>query len=235
MSGAKTRTALGILWAPLPLPATDHRGSRNDKHKSATTYDLATRMRAVADEIRGEHPEQSETLHRAAWKLLRCARSSQERTGWHCRASYCPRCAARTSARYRRSIQAWMKRRIEGGLAPHGFGLLTLTVVADTPEKGHRILTAARSQICRRRLVRDVIRGGEAHVHVEPVRGDPSQWNVHIHAIVELGRPLEEVDLSVLCQVWHDGLRRFGTTGSLDLAQESNLCPSRRKLGKVSL
>jgi hypothetical protein len=72
--------------------------------------------------------------------------------------------------------------------------------------------------------VRAAMAGGDGHVHVEPARGaDADGWNVHLHAIVELARPLGSVDTKQLQTAWADVLAHFGAKGSLDLRQESNL------------
>jgi hypothetical protein len=61
-------------------------------------------------------------------------------------------------------------------------------------------------------------------VHVEPARGaEADAWNVHLHAIVELARPLRSVDTGKLETAWADVLAHFGATGRLDLRRESNL------------
>ena len=61
-------------------------------------------------------------------------------------------------------------------------------------------------------------------MQVEPARGaEADGWNVHLHAIVELARPLRSVDTGKLQAAWADVLAHFGATGSLDLRQESNL------------
>ena len=61
-------------------------------------------------------------------------------------------------------------------------------------------------------------------MQVEPARGaEADGWNVHLHAVVELVRPLRTVDIGKLQAAWLDVLAHFGAKGSLDLRQESNL------------
>ncbi len=72
-------------------------------------------------------------------------------------------------------------------------------------------------------------------MHVEPVRAaDADGWNVHMHAIVELARPLRNVDITDLQAAWADALARLGAQGSLDLRQDSNLKNEFFRNGRVS-
>jgi hypothetical protein len=117
-----------------------------------------------------------------------------------------------------------MRARAGSGAAPHGFALLTLTVAAADPIRGHRVLGQARARFFREALARDVIAGGEGHIHVEPARvGEVDAWNVHLHAIVELKRRLRDVDTGALQSAWTQVLALFGAHGSLNLRQCRNL------------
>ena len=202
---------------------SDHIEALNDKRRCATSK-LAERLRRVALEVRNTDPPGSMLLHRLAWRLFQCARAGKLGTGWRCWASYCPRCSRQTAIKYRKRLERWMRRRVASGAAPHGFAMLTLTVAAPSPTRGHQALRDARTRLFRVRLVRAVIAGGDGHVHVEPARGaEADGWNVHLHAVVELARPLRGVDTGELQTAWADVLAHFGATGSLDLRQESNL------------
>ena len=202
---------------------SDHIEALNDKRRCATSK-LAERLRRVAEEVRNADPLGAMLLDRFAWRLFQCARAGKLRTGWRCWASYCPRCSRQTAIKYRKRLERWMRRRVATGAAPHGFALLTLNVASPNPTRGHQVLREARTRLFRVRLVRAVIAGGDGHVHVEPARGaEADAWNVHLHAIVELARPLRSVDTGKLETAWADVLAHFGATGRLDLRRESNL------------
>jgi len=117
-----------------------------------------------------------------------------------------------------------MRARAGSGAARHGFALLTLTVAAADPIRGHRVLRQGRARFFREALARAVIAGGEGHIHVEPARGaEGDSWNVHLHAIVELKRRFRDVDTGALQSTWAQVLAPFGAHGSLDLRQRRNL------------
>lgn len=108
--------------------------------------------------------------------------------------------------------------------APYGFAMLTLTVASAAPASGFKVLGQARARFWRARPAHAAMVGGEGHVQFEPSGGgDGDMWNVHLHAIVELGRPLRNVDVNQLEELWGEGLARFGATGRLRLNQASNL------------
>ena len=202
---------------------SDHIEALNDKSRCATSK-LAERLRRVAEAVRNTDPLGAMLLDRFAWRLFRCAREGKLRTGWRCWASYCPRCSRQTAIKYRKRLERWMRSRVATGAAPHGFAMLTLTVAASSPIRGHQVLRDARARLFRGRLVRSAIAGGDGHVHVEPARGaDADGWNIHLHAIVELACPLRSVDTDKLQSAWADVLAHFGAKGSLDLRRESNL------------
>ena len=202
---------------------SDYIEALNDKRRCATSK-LADRLRRVAEEVRDTDRPGAILLDRMAWRLFQCARAGKLRTGWRCWASYCPRCSRQTAIKYRKRVEGRMRRRVISGTAPHGFALLTLTVAAPDPSRGHQVLRDARARLFRGHLVRAAIAGGDGHVHVEPARGaEADAWNVHLHAIVELARPLRSVVTSDLQTAWAAVLAHFGAKGSLDLRQESNL------------
>ncbi len=195
----------------------------NDKRRCATSK-LAERLRRVAEAVLDTDRPGAMLLDRMAWRLFQCARAGKLGTGWRCWASYCPRCSRQTAIKYRKRVERRMRSRVLSGTAPHGFALLTLTVAAPDPSRGHRVLRDARARLFRGHLVQAVIAGGDGHVHVEPARGaDADGWNVHLHAIVELSRPLRSVDTCELQTAWVAVLARFAAKGSLDLRQQSNL------------
>ena len=86
------------------------------------------------------------------------------------------------------------------------------------PPTGDRVPQATRCQ---------VVRTGEAHIQAEPARGDDAgqRWNIHAHAIVELGCAMVDVDLTGLQAMWTEVLTRIHGRGSLDLRQRRNLRP----------
>jgi hypothetical protein len=195
----------------------------NDKRRCATSA-LAETLRQVAEEVRETDRPGAMLVSRAAWRLTRCAHAGKPRTGWRCGAAYCPRCARQRAIQYRKRLESRMRERVNSGAAPHGFALLTLTLATPDPIRGHRMLCKARSRFFRGNLERSVISGGEGHVHVEPARGGEAEiWNVHLHAIVELGLPRRSVDTSALQVRWAQTLARFDARGSLDLRQQGNL------------
>jgi hypothetical protein len=196
----------------------------NDKRRCATST-FAERLRRVAEEVRGTDPPGAMIVGRAAWKLARCAHAGKPpRTGWRCGSSYCPRCSRQTAIKYRKRLERWMRSRVADGAAPNGFALLTLTLATPDPISGCRVLCKARARFLRGSLALAVISGGEGHVHAEPARGGEAQvWNVHMHAIVELGQPRGSVDTSALQVMWAQALAHFGARGSLDLRQWGNL------------
>ena len=195
----------------------------NDKRRCATLQ-FAERLRRIAEEVRNTDPLGAMLLDRMAWRLFQCARAGKLGTGWRCWASYCPRCSRQTAIKYRKRLEKRMRSRVISGGAPNGFALLTLTVAALSPIRGHRVLRDARARLFRGHFVQAVIAGGDGHVHVDPARGaDADGWNVHLHAIVELARPLCSVDTSELQTAWVAVLAHFAAKGSLDLRQESNL------------
>jgi hypothetical protein len=195
----------------------------NDKRGCATST-LANRLRQVADGVRKADPLGATVLDQCAWRLSQCARAGKLRTGWRCGGAYCPRCSRQTAIKYRKRLVWRMRNRVASGTAPHGFALLTLTVGAHDPGHGRSVLCNARTRFFRGALVRTIISGGEGHVDVEPARGaDADVWNVHLHAIVELARPLRNVDSGELEAAWSAVLAHFGAKGSLELEQQSNL------------
>ena len=197
--------------------------SPNDKRGCATAA-LAGKLRQVAELLRATDPLGALFMDTAASRLSLCARAGKMRTGWRCGAAYCPRCARRIAIWYRKRLERRMCARARSGAAPHGFALLTLTVAATHPIRGHRVLGQTRARFFRGTLARAVIAGGEGHVHVEPARGAAGDaWNVHLHAIVELKRRLRDVDTSALKSTWAQVLAPFGARGSLDLRQCRNL------------
>ena len=211
------------LLAARPLTIPDCIESPNSKRRWSTAA-LAERLRQVADDVRETDPPGALMLNRSAWRLSQCARAGKLRTGWRCGAAYCPRCARQIAIRYRKRLEKRMRERVDSGAAPHGFALLTLTVAAPGPIRGHQVLRDARARLFRGHIVRAAMTGGEGHVHVEPARGaDADAWNVHLHAIVELARPLHSVDTSELQTAWADVLAHFEARGSLDLQQQGNL------------
>jgi hypothetical protein len=117
-----------------------------------------------------------------------------------------------------------MRERVGSGAAPHGFALLTLTVAAHDPTGGFQILKKARADFARNRTVSAAMAGGEGHVHAEPARGAGADiWNVHLHAIVELGRRFRDIDIGALLSNWTEILGRSGARGSLNLRRRKNL------------
>jgi len=202
---------------------SDHIEALNDKRRCATSK-LAERLRRVAEEVRNTDRPGAMLLDRLAWRLSQCARSGKLGTGWRCWASYCPRCSRQTAIKYRKRLERRMRSRVVSGAAPYGFALLTLTVAALDPTRGHQVLRDARARLFRGRFIRTIMAGGDGHVHVEPARcADADGWNVHLHAIVEMARPLHTVDTGELQTAWADVLAHFEARGSLDLRQESNL------------
>jgi hypothetical protein len=201
----------------------DHIEALNDKRRCATSK-LAERLRRVAEAVRNTDPLGAMLLDRFAWRLFQCARAGKLRTGWRCWASYCPRCSRQTAIKYRKRLERWMRSRVASGAAPHGFALLTLTVAATGPIRGHQVLRDARTRLFRGHLVRAAIAGGDGHVQVEPARGGGADgWNVHLHALVELACPLRSVDTNALQTAWAAVLAHFEARGSLDLRQQGNL------------
>jgi hypothetical protein len=164
----------------------------NDK-RPTITFSLAQRLLALAPAFgAGGDGWARPILARAAYRLSTCARGEQRQDGTRCGAAYCPRCARQRGAAYRRRLDERMHDRVAMGFALHGFALLTLTIAANCPAAGRAALGRAFSRFLRRRGVRRIVGGGEAHVHVEPARGtEGDRWNVHLHAVVELRGPLD--------------------------------------------
>jgi hypothetical protein len=197
--------------------------SPNDKRECATAA-LAGRLRQVAEQMRATDPLGALFMDTAAARLARCAHAGKMRTGWRCGAAYCPRCARRIAISYRKRLERRMRARAHCGAAPHGFGLLTLTVAAADPIRGHRVLGQGRARFFREAPARAVIAGGESHIHAERASGaEGDSWNVHLHAIVELKRRFRDVDTGALQSTWAQVLAPFGAHGSLDLRQRHNL------------
>jgi hypothetical protein len=213
---------------------SDHIEAPNDKRRCATSK-LAERLRRVAEEVRDMDQAGALLLDGMAWRLFQCARAGKLGTGWRCWASYCPRCSRQTAIKYRKRLERRMFSRVASGGAPHGFALLTLTVAAPGPLRGHQVLRDARTRLFRGQLVRSAIAGGDGHVHAEPARGaDANGWNVHLHAVVELACPLRSVNTSRLQTAWADALAHFGASGSLDLRREHNLTSEFFRDGRAS-
>ena len=197
--------------------------SPNDK-RGCSTAALAGRLRQVAESLRATDPLGTLFMDKAARRLSQCAHAGKMRTGWRCGAAYCPRCARRKAVQRRKHLVRRMRARAGSGAAPHGFALLTLTMAAADPIRGHRVLGQGRARFFREALARAVIAGGEAHVHPEPAsRAEVDGWNVHLHAIVELKRRLRDVDTGALQSTWTQVLALFGAQGSLNLRQCCNL------------
>jgi hypothetical protein len=132
-----------------------------------------------------------QTVGRAASRLANCAEWGRLRTGRRCGAAYCPRCAAPRAKKYKTRLSKRMHLRAAAGAAAHGFGFLTITVAANTPLDGYRDLMRAWQSLARRVVTKQAFRGGEGHIQAEPARGSGGErWNVHLHALVELARPL---------------------------------------------
>lgn len=199
------------------------------------TVALARRFQRLAD----EHPEESVAYQarKAALRLSRCARAGRVRGPWRCGAVFCARCSAQVAKRYLRRLTQRMRDIHRTGRARDGFALLTFTVAADSLAAGVQTLSKARAAFFRKRLITDSIAGGEGHVQVEPARGAGARrWNCHAHALIQLARPLADIDLAGLRAAWRETLHTFGAQGSVDLRQQENLLrlPFRRRAGVVS-
>ena len=198
--------------------------SLNDKSQCATSA-LASRFRQVAEHLRESDQETAWRMKRAGSRLSRCARGGRGRAGYRCGTACCPRCEYQRARKYQREIALKMRGRARTGAAPFGFALLTLTVSSARPADGFRLLKRSRTEFARRRAVGRVIVGGKGQVHADPARGADAAdvWNVHLHAVVELGCPFKSVDTSALGMAWAEILAASGARGNFDLAQEDNL------------
>jgi len=117
-----------------------------------------------------------------------------------------------------------MNARILSGEAPFGLALLTLTVSAPSPQVGFEILTEARASFFRKRTPASSFVGGVGQVFPEPSGSHTGElWNVHLHAVVELGIPIDAVKHADLAASWANVLAKHDATGSLDLRQDANL------------
>ena len=197
--------------------------SPNDKRGCATAA-LAGKLRQVAELLRATDPLGALFMDTAASRLSLCARAGKMRSGWRCGAAYCPRCARRKAVQRRKHLESRMRARARCGAARYGFALLTLTVAAADPIRGHRVLGQGRARFFREAPARAVIAGGEGHIHVKPASGaEGDSWNVHLHAIVALKRRFRDVDTGALQSTWAQVLAPFGAHGTLDLRQDRNL------------
>jgi hypothetical protein len=221
--GHRPHGARGEAMFAARLPSIpDPIGAPNNIRDCATVA-LAERLGRAADALRTTDPPGAMLADRAARRLARCAHAGLLRT-WRCEAPYCPRCARRVAIRYRRRLEARIRFRAASGVAPYGFALLTLTVAASDPIRGHTMLCRARSRLFRTAIARSCIAGGEGHCHVDPAcGGDAAAWNAHLHAIVELRRRFRDIDAGGLRSAWNGTLAYLGARGSLDLRQQDNL------------
>lgn len=197
---------------------------QSDNRPNATKA-VAARFRQVAAEIEQAKPILAHHFDQTAWKLARCAQAGKTRAPFRCGHTFCPRCARQRAIRYRKRLDARLGERVGAGAAHHGFALLTLGVAATDPRSGLRSLRSAMKMFFRRRLFRWAVVGGEVHIQAEAARGDDSgqRWNIHAHALVELGRPMRGLDLTGLQGLWAEVLNRRGERGSFHLRQGSNL------------
>jgi hypothetical protein len=159
--------------------------------RGSVTAALAARLFDLASGIPANGSWVRQSVFRLAHRLSRCADAGLFRTGWRCGASMCPRCARQRAIRNRKRLSLRLGERARAGLAEHGYALLTVSVAASTLESGYRLLLTSWRAYLRTALVNRSVRGGEAHVHTRPARGaEGERWNLHVHAIVELARPL---------------------------------------------
>ncbi len=179
----------------LPAEGGDHTISdqieQPNGKRSTITAVLACRLSVIAAALGDGDGWARQIVGRAACRLSACAVGERRRDGTRCGAAYCPRCARQRAAAYRRRLDSRLYERARRG-APYGFGLLTLTIAGNSPGTGRTALGRAFARFLRRPGVRELMAGGEAHVQIEPARGsDGDRWNVHLHAVVELRRPLD--------------------------------------------
>jgi len=213
--------------ADVPVPSISGCIEQQSDNRPIATKAVAARFRQVAAELDQTAPMLARRFHEAAWRLVRCAQAGKNRAAFRCGQNLCPRCARQRAMGYHKRLAIRLYERAGSGAAPHGFALLTLGVGATNPREGVRLFKAAWRDFFRRRLFRRTIAGAEAHIQAEPARGDDTgqRWNIHAHAIVELGCGMVDVDLTGLQAAWAEVLTRMGGRGSLDLSQRRNLKP----------
>jgi hypothetical protein len=215
-------TAKSNVNVPSTIP--DHIEQQNDKRPTATRV-VAARFRQVAVELDPAAPALAHQFGEVAWRLVRCAQSGRNRGAHRCGHNFCPRCARQRAIGDNKELTKRLYERSDAGLAPHGFAMLTLSMVAANARTGVRQFKTAWQKFFRRRPFRRAFTAGELHLQPQTARGDASgqNWNIHAHALVELACSLVEVGLTDLQTAWAEIIGGHGRSGSLDLRQDDNL------------